>query len=50
MITHLFTLEESFFVTVWNVQGHSHHTRCVLHPLNDSIQFSPAWTLQTTAR
>ena len=43
--THLLALEESFSVTVGKVQRQSHYTRSVLHPLNDPIQFSPAWTL-----
>lgn len=46
--THLFALKESFSVTVGNVQRQSHYTRSILHPLNDPIQFSPAWTLWKT--
>lgn len=43
--TYLLALEESFSVAVGKIQRQSHYTRSVLHSLNDSIQFSPAWTL-----
>lgn len=41
----LLALEESFSVTVGQIQRQSHYTRSVLHPLNNPIQFPPAWSI-----
>lgn len=43
--THLLAFEESFSVTVGEVQRQRHDTRSVLHSLNDPVQFSPAGAL-----
>lgn len=40
----LLALEETFPVTVGEVQRQSHDTRGVLHSLNDPVKFSPAWS------